>query len=378
VRTGGRYGGSVPGLSRSPGAGTRGFLLPGWGQSERPQPRIFFLTSGKREVGLLPIRKNSSPSSRAALGRRTMEGSSTLSPEAHKPKGLFCGLCLLDVVQLVERLPQPDEKIRALADSLSAGGPATNASVAFQSLGSSATTLLTRTYSDSAGDFIRREMSSFDIKMECPDVDASERTTVASILVTESTAQRAVVSSADQYHAPVQPGSIPSIDVANYGVLLLDGYELEMALPLAQQAQQRRVPVVLDGGSFKDTSPELLQYVDVAALSARFTPPGCNGVNDTMEYVLSLGVDLVMVTDGANPVVYSNSEGLRGAVHPPKVSAVDTLGAGDFFHGALSHYLASNGVPRTATTIEDSVRFASSVAARSVESFGTRSWLKHI
>ncbi|WP_136090007.1 PfkB family carbohydrate kinase [Auritidibacter ignavus] len=307
-----------------------------------------------------------------------MEGSSTLLREANNPKGLFCGLCLLDVVQLVERLPQPDEKVRALADSLSAGGPATNASIAFQSLGSSTTLLLTRTYSDSAGDFIRRELSSFGVEVKFPNVDASERTTVASILVTESTGQRAVVSSADQYHPSVKPDSIPSIDVTEFGVIQLDGYELDMALPLAQQAHQCGVPVLLDGGSFKDTSAQLLSFVDVAALSARFTPPGCNGVNDTMEYVLGLGVDLVMVTDGEGPVVYSNREGLCGAVRPPKVNAVDTLGAGDFFHGALSYYVASNGVPQTVTAIEDSIGFASSVAAHSVESFGTRSWLKHI
>jgi len=52
-------------------------------------------------------------------------------PPAARPVGLFCGLAVVDVIQLVEAPPAPDDKIVALDQIIAAGGPATNAAVAF-------------------------------------------------------------------------------------------------------------------------------------------------------------------------------------------------------------------------------------------------------
>ena len=52
-----------------------------------------------------------------------------------RPVGLFVGLAVLDVIQLVDAPPGPDEKIVALDQAVAAGGPAANAAVAFAALG---------------------------------------------------------------------------------------------------------------------------------------------------------------------------------------------------------------------------------------------------
>ncbi|MCY7284866.1 MAG: sugar kinase, partial [Cyanobacteria bacterium CAN_BIN43] len=44
-------------------------------------------------------------------------------------QGLFVGLVTLDLVYLVTALPQSNQKIVALEDSMTAGGPAANAAV---------------------------------------------------------------------------------------------------------------------------------------------------------------------------------------------------------------------------------------------------------
>ena len=51
------------------------------------------------------------------------------------PRAIFAGLATLDVIQLVNRLPHPNEKVAALDFLLAAGGPAANAAVAFAACG---------------------------------------------------------------------------------------------------------------------------------------------------------------------------------------------------------------------------------------------------
>ena len=53
--------------------------------------------------------------------------------------GLFVGLTTLDCIYQVSRLPASDEKMVAEACLLVAGGPATNAAIAFAALGNRAT-----------------------------------------------------------------------------------------------------------------------------------------------------------------------------------------------------------------------------------------------
>jgi sugar/nucleoside kinase (ribokinase family) len=52
---------------------------------------------------------------------------------------------------------------------------------------------------------------------------------------------------------------------------------------------------------------------------------------------------------------------------------VDTLGAGDFFHGALAFRIASMGLDDA--RFADDLAYAARVAGESLASFGTRAWL---
>ena len=62
----------------------------------------------------------------------------------------------------------------------------------------------------------------------------------------------------------------------------------------------------------------------------------------------------------------------HGAVDVPRVTAVDTLGAGDAWHGALTYYLAI-GQP-----LPTAIAQANDVAAQKVQYLGNREWLKHL
>jgi sugar/nucleoside kinase (ribokinase family) len=77
----------------------------------------------------------------------------------------------------------------------------------------------------------------------------------------------------------------------------------------------------------------------------------------------------VAITRGGGPIAWSDGSG-RGAIHPPQVDALDTLGAGDIFHGAFCHYLAGG------STFVAALEQAARIAALSCTHLGTRAWIE--
>ena len=284
-------------------------------------------------------------------------------------RGLFVGLSTLDVIQLVERLPGQDEKIRGLDDMLAAGGPATNAAVAFAHLGGEAT-LVTRAADGPIWDLMRADLEACGVRVvRAPSVRVP---TVASILVTRSTGDRAVISSGDrgQTDAP-PPAADLDLELADFDVLLLDGHEADVAEQLANRARDAGVPSVMDGGSWKPTTPALLPLVDAAVVSSAFRPPPAQSVD---EIFAALGTaEFRAITRGAGGVI---AEGTRGRFEltAEQVPVADTLGAGDFFHGAFAHHIAERGL--TGDSFVEALEQGARVAADSIQSFGTRAWLR--
>lgn len=107
--------------------------------------------------------------------------------------------------------------------------------------------------------------------------------------------------------------------------------------------------------------------------SADFRWPGTASVASSARAVLGQGVPTVIVTRGADAVLWWH-EGDSGAVDPPEVLALDTAGAGDVFHGAYCYFAATRGRKDVAGL----VTAASAVAALSCRYAGTRSWLGHL
>lgn len=302
------------------------------------------------------------------------------SPEPRPAVGAFAGLATLDVVQSVERMPAPNEKVVAPDFLVAAGGPAANAAVAFAHCGGTPA-LITVLPDHPLADVIEADLTASRVStVRAASYEGVPIT--ASILVTRGTGERAVVSplaAADDGDLTPTPGSAfadadaPPPPLDGVGVVLLDGYFRSVCLVLAREARRVGVPVLFDGGSFKPHTDEVLAHVDVAIVSADFAPTGTAGDADAVRaYLAGRGVERVVITRGAGSVLWW-VPGASGEVLPPPVTPVDTLGAGDFFHGALAWRVAALGWD-DARLAED-IAFACGVAARSVKSFGTRAWL---
>lgn len=291
------------------------------------------------------------------------------------PAGLFVGLATLDVVQLIDALPRPDEKIRGIDDMLAAGGPATNAAVAFARCRGAAT-LVTRVPDGPAWDLMRGDLAAHGVDVLRAPTAEGRRVTVASILVTRATGERAVVSTGDRSHAgpaasPDPRAFLEGIDLAQYSAVLCDGHEADLAIPLAARAREAGVPVVLDGGSWKPTTPELLRHVDAAVVSSAFRP---QGGGDVLGHLARAGVPFAAVTRGASSILYRTPDGEGELPVDPVADVVDTLGAGDFFHGGFAHHVAAHGLGDEASFLA-ALRFGAEVAGESIRSFETRAWL---
>ncbi|MFB7499085.1 PfkB family carbohydrate kinase [Streptomyces sp. NPDC056161] len=292
-----------------------------------------------------------------------------------RPAGLFVGLCTLDVVQLVDRVPGPDEKLTALDQTVAAGGPAANAAAVFGHLGGRAG-LLTGLGRHPLALTAAADLAALGVTVDDLAGDTAEPPTVSSVLVTAATGRRAVASTNASRHRLVAPDDLDVL-VADRDVVELDGHHMEVAIAVARAARAAGRPTVLDGGSWKEGTQTLLSFVDVAVCSADFRPPGATTPASTLAYLHEQGVTWAAVSRGAEPLIWSGPDG-EGLVEVGPTAVVDTLGAGDFLHGAFAYHWASagrDGERDRAGHFAVALTRAAEVASRSCTAFGTRSWM---
>lgn len=276
---------------------------------------------------------------------------------------LCCGLTTIDVTQVVERVPGPDEKLVARSVSVDVGGPAANAARTAAALGAR-TTLVTALGPGPLADLARAALAAAGVRVV--DVAADDAgPAVSTVLVTAATGERAVVSTNAVGRAV---HAFPPEVLDGVGALLVDAHLLAVQVPLARAARERGVVVLLDGGSWKPGLEGLLPHVDVALVSADLTVPGHA---DTLAGVAAHGPAFVAQSHGAHPVEVL-AKGLRSRIDVPAQApseVVDTLGAGDVLHGATLAQLAA-GAPW-----QGAVREGTRVASRSVRHRGALGWV---
>jgi sugar/nucleoside kinase (ribokinase family) len=289
-----------------------------------------------------------------------------------RPEGLFIGLCTLDVVQLVDHVPGSNEKLTAREQVVAAGGPAANAAVTFAHLGGSAR-LLTGIGSHPLGVAVTADLGRLGVDV-CDLAAGSIRPpAVSSILVTASSGDRAVASTNASGTRLAPPADLHAL-VAACAIVEFDGHHMELATAAARAARTAGRRTVLDGGSWKPGTEELLSSIDVAVCSADFRPPGTNGPEDTLRFLREHGVAWTAVSRGGRPILWAGPDG-SGTVDVPAVRVADTLGAGDVLHGALAHHLAAQG-ELTPRGFVDALRGGAVVASRACSWFGTRAWMQ--
>lgn len=280
--------------------------------------------------------------------------------------GLFIGLTTLDLIYLAEQPPATNQKLVALDYTVSAGGPATNAAIAFAHLGHAAT-VVSSLGCHPMTHLIRADLEQWQVTLHDLSPNKSEPPPVSSIVVTVATGERAVIS-INAVKTPIPGDRLSSAVLTGMDVILIDGHQMAVGQTFAHPAKQAGIPIVIDGGSWKPGFEAVLPLADYVICSANFHPPNCQTADETIAYLQSLGVPQIAMTHGEQPIQYCDRD-RTGTVPVPTIQPVDTLGAGDIFHGAFCHYILQ-------TDFVEALEQASQIAAKACQFFGPRRWME--
>ena len=253
------------------------------------------------------------------------------------------GSCNLDLVSTTTHLPSPGETIRAVAYAEHAGGKGLNQAVACARMGAR-TAFIGCVGNDSAGIMLRDLLNS-------EGIDTSQLVTVdaptgrAFITVDASGENTIVIVAGANAHVGDTPFTVPLSKV------LLAQLEIPLEIVTQVFSQAQNAITVLNPSPAAALSPELLSLCDYAVPNETES----EALGGT-QFLLGSGVNTVITTLGERGAGISNGTSMT-PIAPYKVNAIDTVGAGDAFVGALCAELARG------ETIEHAARIASIAGA---------------
>ncbi len=277
---------------------------------------------------------------------------------------LCAGLVTVDVIHRVRRVPEGNAKLFDDGQSISVGGPAANAARTVAALGARAR--LVAAYGDSpVTAFLAGTLADEGIQWVDPLAGSPNPTPVSSVLIDIGSGDRAVIAGGTRTQTyPLAPNEwLDGVDA-----VLIDGHGGDLPAAVARAARQCGIPVVLDGGSYKETMSAYLGDVDLALLSEDFLAPQ----GDSITWALRAGAWTAGRSAGPGAIDLDGALG-RASIPVPSVPVVDTLGAGDVLHGACAAALGALG---DRERIPDAVSFASRVATASVGYPGALGWAR--
>ncbi|GFP35618.1 sulfofructose kinase [Candidatus Hakubella thermalkaliphila] len=286
-----------------------------------------------------------------------------LYPRKYDIVGL--GLCCMDYLFVVPRIPAPDEKMFCLDFRREGGGVVSTALVAASRLGSS-TSFVGTVGDDENGRLIIEEFERYGVDIDCLQVKPNASSTFSFIMVDQKTAQRSIVTSPGCYKDVIMEEKEKKL-LSSASYLHLDSYVIQVGIKAAQVARENSVQVSLDVGTLRPGVEDLLPLVDILITSELFARQliGKDDPERAAKKMLALGPRIVGITLGDRGCFFLTQQ---GAFWRPayRVEVVDTTGAGDVFHGAFLHGLLRGW------DLERVADFANAVAALKCTRLGGR------
>jgi len=264
----------------------------------------------------------------------------------------------------VTDFPAPGTKVVASEFITTGGGCAANAAVATARLGGRvAFAGPLGGESDAVSARIVADLTAEGI--DCGGcVRVVDGTPSVSLILIDARGEKMIATRRGVRLANVLPADAEAL-VADVDAVLVDNRFPEFVTAVCQAARRRGIPVIVDldqATRIDDSLFKLGTHVIASSEALR----GIAGIADLGVALRKLAEHLdgfVAVTDGPNGVYWLEAETLR---HRPAfpVEAIDSLGAGDAFHGAFTLALAEG------RDLETALRFASAAAALKCTKFG--------
>jgi sulfofructose kinase len=277
------------------------------------------------------------------------------------------GQACLDFLGRLAVYPEEDGKCELLDLHIQCGGPASTALVTLSRLGIP-TSFLGSISDDQFGIEIINGLKEEKVDHTFLKITPGYTSQFAFIAITEAAGNRTVF-----WHR----GTVPhlrsaDVDLSPFSearILHLDGLMIEASIEAAHQAREKGLTVVMDAGTMRDGSLELLSLVDILIASEGFAQPlvGKNEpVEEALEALHRLGPHEVVMTRGSKGSIGLRDQQVVVQKAFP-VDVVDTTGAGDVYHGAYIFGLLQGW------DMARCMRFASATAALKCKEVGARS-----
>jgi sugar/nucleoside kinase (ribokinase family) len=284
-----------------------------------------------------------------------------------RPRILCTGIAVLDEIFRVDEFPPADGKAQASEYVAVGGGCAANAAIAIARLGGQAS------FAGPLGGPAGREPASDRILagLVQDGVDCSGCVRVdgvpsaISAIFVNARGERTIATYRDHRLDVVSPRD-PDALAAAVDAVLADNRFPNFAQPICRAALRRGVPVVLDADKPAQPNDPLFAACSHVVFSAE-------GLRVTMHTDdLAAGLRrfgertnaFLAVTNGAAPVLWRDETDRIRELPVFGVSAVDTLAAGDVFHGAFTLALVEG------REVAPALRFAAAAAAIKCARFG--------
>jgi sugar/nucleoside kinase (ribokinase family) len=280
------------------------------------------------------------------------------------PSILCAGGAVQDIVMRVEAFPAAGMKVQASDFVITVGGQAGNAAVAVARLGARVR------YAGPLGDKSDIIASAIVSSLEREGIDCRfalrvpGATSSVSTIMLDATGEKINATRRGGGLSEAVPADAEAA-VEGLDAALLDNRYATFCLPIGEAAKARGIPRVLDFDQMAPLDDAMLALSTHVIASAEALRSS-TGQSELDAALLALGRHyrgFLAVTNGPEGVYWLEGGAVRH-MDAFRVDAIDTLGAGDTFHGAFTVRLVETG------DVVAAMRFASAAAAIKCTRFG--------
>ena len=264
----------------------------------------------------------------------------------------------------VQNFPAPGSKVAASDFVITGGGCAANAAVAIARLNGRVA------FAGPLGDASDPISARIVADLTAEGIDCSGAVRVdggiasVSLILLDAQGEKTIATRRGGKLGQVLPADADKL-VADADAVLVDNRFPEFVTAVCRAAKARKIPVVIDLDQATKVDDPLLALGThvVASTEALRATTGIDDCGTALKRLAEQLKCFLAVTDGPNGIYWLDAGQVR---HMPAfaVQAIDSLGAGDAFHGAFTLALAEG------RDLASAMRFAGATAALKCTKFG--------
>ena len=292
-------------------------------------------------------------------------------------KIVIVGSSNTDITGRAPRLPLHGETVMGSTMAIGPGGKGLNQATAAHraALGSDCEMLyVSKIGNDTFGRVLTDHIDREGMDKKCVIISDTDVTGCAIIEIEEASAQNriVVIPGANSTLSPADVEAAENEFASAAAVLTQLEISLDTVARSKELAKKHGVPFILNPAPAAPLSDELLSGIDwftpneteAAFYAGGKEPDSIDDVREIAQLLLSKGIRNVVITLGSRGAYWTDGKD-ELVVPSRKVKAVDTVGAGDTFNGALSVALAECG-EITPESVAPALDFANRAAGISV------------